>query len=270
MSYVTTPVQAPASAASRRADKSCSDARCSTSNGYAGSTGARDQPRSRTYPRHQQLRPRHSHPRRESQGVGSDSFNADWEACGARRRSAQSRQPASSRAVSSWWWRPETPVGCRGRSSAHERQSPDRARRFKHQRSRQRRARDHRGVVASSKAPHTLAGDRAVVVERSHQRRAAQARSRRARRTRAFLRVTVQGRARRRHAADPVHRKQRYQHGRTAHLRRSGGVSFRAARVHRRPDDVKTLMTSSATDLKRDRSFQGAGLLDLFRMLVDS
>jgi subtilisin family serine protease len=37
-----------------------------------------------------------------------------------------------------------------------------------------------------------------------------------------------------------------------------------------RPDDVKTLMTTSATDLKRDRSFQGAGLLDLFRMLVDS
>lgn len=37
-----------------------------------------------------------------------------------------------------------------------------------------------------------------------------------------------------------------------------------------RPDDVKTLMTASATDLKRDRSFQGAGLLDLFRMLVNS
>ncbi len=37
-----------------------------------------------------------------------------------------------------------------------------------------------------------------------------------------------------------------------------------------RPDDMKSLIVNSATDLKRDRAFQGAGLIDLFRMLVDS
>jgi serine protease AprX len=37
-----------------------------------------------------------------------------------------------------------------------------------------------------------------------------------------------------------------------------------------RPDDIKDLIVSTATDLKRDRSFQGAGLIDLFRMLVNS
>jgi subtilisin family serine protease len=37
-----------------------------------------------------------------------------------------------------------------------------------------------------------------------------------------------------------------------------------------RPGDIKDLVVSSATDLKRDRSFQGAGLIDLFRMLVNS
>jgi len=37
-----------------------------------------------------------------------------------------------------------------------------------------------------------------------------------------------------------------------------------------RPDDIKSLMTGSATDLRRDRSFQGAGLIDVFRMFVNS
>jgi subtilisin family serine protease len=37
-----------------------------------------------------------------------------------------------------------------------------------------------------------------------------------------------------------------------------------------RPDDIKSLMTSCATDLRRDKSFQGAGLIDVFRMFVNS
>jgi len=37
-----------------------------------------------------------------------------------------------------------------------------------------------------------------------------------------------------------------------------------------RPEDVKSLMMGCATDLRRDRSFQGAGLIDVFRMFVNS
>ena len=37
-----------------------------------------------------------------------------------------------------------------------------------------------------------------------------------------------------------------------------------------RPGDIKSLMMSCATDLRRDRSFQGAGLIDVFRMFVNS
>jgi serine protease AprX len=37
-----------------------------------------------------------------------------------------------------------------------------------------------------------------------------------------------------------------------------------------RPDDIKSLMMSSATNLRRDPSFQGAGLIDVFRMFVNS
>jgi hypothetical protein len=34
-----------------------------------------------------------------------------------------------------------------------------------------------------------------------------------------------------------------------------------------RPDDVKRILMSSATDLKRDRYFQGSGLVDLMRAI---
>jgi subtilisin family serine protease len=36
-----------------------------------------------------------------------------------------------------------------------------------------------------------------------------------------------------------------------------------------RPEQVKDLLTQSATDLGRERSAQGAGLVDLMRMLAN-
>jgi len=36
------------------------------------------------------------------------------------------------------------------------------------------------------------------------------------------------------------------------------------------PDDVKRILMAHATDLGRDRYFQGAGLANLVKMLVDT
>ena len=66
---------------------------------------------------------------------------------------------------------------------------------------------------------------------------------------------------------DEVRCEGRHEHGGSARQRRGRDADCAASRVRGQPERIKRILMKTATDLGRERYFQGAGMVDALRAL---